>query len=95
MALDIYNLLNKISFTRVSGSEEELKCATLLKEQIENLGVNAQIIPFEVQDYNVTKACLKNEDKTYEVSGIKVVEQTPLQLHFIIWKQQQILINMK
>lgn len=71
MALDIYNLLNKISFTRVSGSEEELKCATLLKEQIENLGVNAQIIPFEVQDYNVTKACLKNEDKTYEVSGIK------------------------
>ena len=71
MALDIYNLLNKISFTRVSGSEEELKCATLLKEQIEYFGINAQIWPFEVQDYNVTKAVLKSNEKTYEVSGIK------------------------
>ena len=69
--LKINQILEDTAYVHMGGREEELKCATLLKEQIENLGVNAQIIPFEVQDYNVTKAVLKSNDKTYEVSGIK------------------------
>lgn len=36
MSLDIYNLLEKIAFTRVSGSTEEFKCANILKETVES-----------------------------------------------------------
>ena len=71
MGLDIYNLLEKISFTRVSGSIEELKCANILKETIETLGGKANIWPFEVSAYKVSKATLTANGKTYEVSGVK------------------------
>ena len=71
MSLDIYNLLEKIAFTRVSGSTEEFKCANILKETIESFGKNAEIWPFEVSGYKINKAVLSANGKTYEVSGIK------------------------
>ena len=71
MSLDIYNLLEKISFTRVSGSIEELKCANFLKETVENLGGQAKIWPFEVSGYKINKASLSANGKNYEVSGVK------------------------
>ena len=71
MSLDIYNLLEKISFTRVSGSTEEFKCANILKEVVETLGGQAEISPFEVSGYNIKKATLTGNGKSYEVSGIK------------------------
>lgn len=71
MALDIYNLLEKISFTRVSGSSEEKTCANILKEVVESYNQKAEIWPFEVTGYKITKAKLYSEDKIYEVSGIK------------------------
>lgn len=71
MSLDIYNLLEKISFTRVSGSSEEFKCANILKETVENLGGNANIWPFNVSGYKINTATLSANGKKYEVSGIK------------------------
>ena len=71
MSLDIYNLLEKISFTRVSGSTEEFKCANILKEVVETLGGQAEISPFEVSGYKIKKATLTGNGKSYEVSGIK------------------------
>ena len=71
MSLDMYNLLEKISFTRVSGSTEEFKCANILKETIEKLGGNANIWPFNVSGYKINQATLSANGKKYEVSGIK------------------------
>ena len=71
MALDIYNLLEKISFTRVSGSPEEKTCANILKEVVESYNQKAEIWPFEVSGYKITKASLSSNSKSYEVSGIK------------------------
>ena len=44
----IESLLQEISFTRISGSEEEKKAANIIKREIENLGHKAQIETFEV-----------------------------------------------
>lgn len=71
MSLDIYNLLEKISFTRVSGSTEEFKCANMLKETVESFSGNASIWPFEVSGYKINSAKLFANGKKYEVSGIK------------------------
>ena len=71
MSLDIYNLLEKISFSRVSGSTEEFKCASILKENVEWLGGTAEIWPFEVSGYKINKATLTANGKSYEVSGVK------------------------
>lgn len=71
MSLDIYNLLEKISFTRVSGSSKEFKCANILKETVESFGGNANVWPFEVSGYKINHALLSANGKSYEVSGIK------------------------
>lgn len=71
MSLDIYDLLEKISFTRVSGSSEEFKCANILKETVESFGGNASIWSFEVSGYKINHASLSANGKTYEVSGVK------------------------
>ena len=39
----IESLLREISFTRISGSEEEKKAANIIKREIENLGHQDQI----------------------------------------------------
>lgn len=71
MSLDIYNLLEIISFTRVSGSTEEFKCANILKETVESFGGNASIWPFKVSGYKINHATLSVNGKNYEVSGVK------------------------
>lgn len=71
MSFNMFDFLNKLSFTRVSGSNEELKAAKMLKEQVNSFGLNADILDFEVSGYNITKATLTSCDKQYEVSGIK------------------------
>lgn len=44
----MYQLLEKMSVTRISGSKEELDCATWLKGEVEQMGGEASIIPFQV-----------------------------------------------
>ena len=55
----IESLLQEISFTRISGSEEEKKAANIIKREIENLGHQAQIETFEVDHSEVTKVSLE------------------------------------
>ena len=71
MSFNMFDFLNKLSFTRVSGSNEELKAAEMIKEQVNSFGLNADILDFEVSGYNITKATLTSCDNQYEVSGIK------------------------
>lgn len=44
-----FALLDKIGFTRVAGSSEELKAAKILKAECESFGLSAVIEPFEIE----------------------------------------------
>lgn len=61
-----FDLLNKIGFIRVSGSEEELKAAHILKEEIESMGLEATIDPFPVDDAVITTAKLEVLEPYYQ-----------------------------
>ena len=43
MSFNMFDFLNKLSFTRVSGSNEELKAAEMIKEQVNSFGLNERV----------------------------------------------------
>ncbi len=47
--MNSYKLLEKISFERLAGSNEELEAAKIIKETVEELGVQCEIEPFEIE----------------------------------------------
>ncbi len=68
-----YDLLEKISFVRISGSKEELKAANILKTEIEKLDLDAKFETFEVPFYHPKKVTLKVTkpyEKEYEATII-------------------------
>ncbi|MDO4459154.1 MAG: M20/M25/M40 family metallo-hydrolase [Clostridia bacterium] len=54
-----FDLLNKIGFIRTAGSAEELKAAEILKAEVESMGLEAKIEPFEIWDAVCEKAELE------------------------------------
>lgn len=73
-------LLKKIGFIRTAGTEEELKAAEILAEEIRSIGCEPEIEPFEIEDANIVKATLEVVEpyqKVYEVTGYKCAESTP------------------
>ena len=69
-----FELLNKIGFIRVSGSEEELKAAHILKEEIESYGLEATIDPFPVDEaiiHHVKLEVLEPYYKEYDACAYK------------------------
>lgn len=75
-----FELLKKISFVRTSGSEEELRAANILKEELSNLGVEGKIESFKVKCYNIKKAkleILEPFNKEITVEGIGFTGNTP------------------
>ena len=60
-----YDLLEKISFVRISGSEEELKAANILKEEIKKLKLDVKLEEFEVPFYHPIEVKFK-VTKPYE-----------------------------
>ena len=54
-----YDLLEKLSFVRISGSEEELKAANILKEEIEKLNLDIKFETFEVPFYHPKQVTFK------------------------------------
>lgn len=75
-----WKLLEDISFVRVAGSEEDLKCAQMLKETCEAAGVPAVIEDFEVDVVTIHKATLEvlePEYHAYPVIGIGKTPNTP------------------
>lgn len=72
-------LLQKIGFTRVAGSEEEKKAAEILKAECEAIGVEASIESFEIEDATIEKAAfeiLEPFQQEYEVTGYKCAAET-------------------
>ncbi|SHJ99875.1 Zn-dependent amino-or carboxypeptidase, M28 family [Hathewaya proteolytica DSM 3090] len=68
-----FELLKKIGFVRTSASEEELRAVNILKEELDNLGVESEIEPFKVLNYNIKKAkleILEPEYREIEVTGV-------------------------
>lgn len=75
-----WKLLEDMSFVRVAGSEEDLKCAQMLKGMCDKAGVPAVIEDFEVDVVNIKTATLEvlePEYHAYPVIGIGKTPNTP------------------
>ena len=75
-----YDLLNKMGFVRMGGTEEELKAAHILMDEIKAMGLEPQLEPFEIEDAVQVKAeleVLKPYNKKYVVTAYKLSESTP------------------
>lgn len=72
-------LLEKIGFTRVAGSQEEQMAAEILKEECEKLGVPAAIESFQIEDGEIETATLEILEpyhQEYPVTGYKCAKNT-------------------
>ena len=54
-----FDLLTKISFERIAGTDKELECANILKEECEKVGVEAVIEAFEIDMPEILEASLE------------------------------------
>lgn len=68
----MFELLTKIGYTRIGGSQEELKTAEILKEEVEKIGGKASIVPFEVNAYIIKEASLIAKSKDGEIKNFEV-----------------------
>lgn len=74
-----YELLKKIGFIRLAGSEEEFSAAKILAQEAESAGVFAAIEAFDITDAIVEKAeleVLEPYRKKYEVTAYKCSQNT-------------------
>ncbi|MDE6836946.1 MAG: Zn-dependent exopeptidase M28 [Acutalibacter sp.] len=72
-------LLEKLNFTRVAGSPEELRAAELLKAECEAIGVPAVIESFPIEDADIDAATLEILEpyhQEYPVTGYKCAKNT-------------------
>lgn len=75
-----FELLKKIGFIRTSGSEEELKAANMLLDEISAIGFKGQLEEFKVPSSKITKAVVKVVEpfeKEYEVTPFNCSVSTP------------------
>lgn len=75
-----FELLEKIGFTRIAGSPEELQAAEILKAECDAIGVPAIIEPFEIEQGVVEEArleILEPFQAEYPVTGYQCAENTP------------------
>lgn len=83
MKIDVqreFDLLNKISFVRTSGSAEELKAANILLDEISSIGLKGDLEPFKVKTTEVKKASFKvvePYEKEYEITPYMCSPSTP------------------
>lgn len=76
-----FELLKKIAFVRTSGSEEELKAANILLEEISSIGCQGHLEDFKSPTSKITKASLKvvePYEKEYEVTPYNCSISTPV-----------------
>lgn len=75
-----FELLKKIGFIRTSGSEEELKAAHLLIEEISSIGCTGHLEDFKIPTSKIKKASLKvvePYEKEYEITPYNCSIGTP------------------
>lgn len=73
-----FDFLKKISFERVSGSEEEFKAANMIITECHKYQIEAHLEEFEVDAYDIRHASLETIDGSYEVTGVGMSGSTPL-----------------
>lgn len=74
------DLLERITFNRYGGTADELRCANILKEEVERLGGKAEIQDFEVAAFDMKKATFTVTEPYYleiEVNGVGRSGSTP------------------
>ena len=74
-----FELLQKIGFVRMGGTEEELKAAKILMEEIEAAGLKPELEAFEIEDAVLVKGeleVLEPFNKKYVVTAYKLSENT-------------------
>ncbi len=75
-----FDLLNKIGFVRMGGTEEELKAAHILMDEIKAMGIEPVLEAFEIDDGVQVKAeleVLEPYNKKYVATAYKLSESTP------------------
>lgn len=66
-------LLEKLSFERVAGSKEEYQAAMIIKEEIEKLGLSAELEPFEIEfpeEVTATFEVTEPVKQSFTVTGV-------------------------
>lgn len=74
-----FDLLNKIGFVRMGGTDEEMKAAKILMDEIKSIGVEPVYEPFEIEDADLVKGeleILEPFNKKYKVTAYKLSENT-------------------
>lgn len=71
MGKRIYEDLEKINFIRTSTSEEETRAAHIIKDELANAGLEAQIEEFMVETADIETVSLKALGKDWEVQGYR------------------------
>ena len=66
---DIERIFNETAYVRMGGSQEELKCAQYLADECKKLGLDANIIPFEVEMATIKQAHLYVDGKEVTCKG--------------------------
>lgn len=75
-----YDLLEKIAFTRTAGSQEELRAANILLDEIRSIGLDGTLESFSVDDTDFSTVefhVTEPYDKSYVVTGFKHSRNTP------------------
>ena len=66
-------LLEKLSFERIAGSKEEYRAAMIIKEEIEKMGLNATLEPFEIEfpeEVTATFEVTAPQNQSFEITGV-------------------------
>lgn len=74
-----YDLLKRLSYTRLAGSEEEKKAAGILADTIREIGFTPEVEEFEIEDAQEPIATLEVTapyHKTYQITGYKCCKST-------------------
>ena len=69
-----FALLQKIGFIRTAGTQEELRAAQILLDEVKSLGISGEIEPFEIHDAQIQQAeleVLAPYQKKYTVTAYK------------------------
>lgn len=67
-----FELLKKIGFIRTSGTDEELKAANILLDEIKNIGLEGILDPFPVRNDSIQEVSFEVVEpyqKSYKVTG--------------------------
>ena len=65
----IMEIFSETAYVRMGGSAEELKAAEYIRQQVMNLGLEAQIVPFEVPMANLQEAVLTVDGQEIPCKG--------------------------